>query len=253
MTVVVAFYCTDGVVIAADSMLTGSLGNIPVGHHTGRKVHVLGGDQVLAFAGDQGLAARFQISADSNHQFAQQCAHPMDYAIALTTTMVGQYQSTGLIAPFDLTIALGFTCGGTHHCCMFMGQSIQPWLMDAHHFYMACGSGKLAADPFLRFLVDTFCQGVQPSVHEALLLATWAVEHVIRTTPGGVAGPIRIATLEQQASGALVARNVPDTEIDVHRQAVSSAENALRQWRNQIQSGAAATAVPPPPRGPGGP
>ena len=38
MTVVIAFHCSDGVVIAADSMLTPNMGGINVGHHHGKKL-----------------------------------------------------------------------------------------------------------------------------------------------------------------------------------------------------------------------
>lgn len=52
MTVVVTFLCDDGVVVAADSMLTPSFGGISVGHHDCRKVHLLENKQVFAYAGD---------------------------------------------------------------------------------------------------------------------------------------------------------------------------------------------------------
>ena len=68
---------------------------------------------------------------------------------------------------------------------------MQPRLLDKDHYYVALGTGKLSADPFLRLLVDTFCQSGQPTVREAVFLATWAVQHVIDVNPGGVAGPIR--------------------------------------------------------------
>lgn len=77
MTVAVGFFCRDGIVIGADSMLTPSVGGLSVGHHKGQKVHILAGDQLFAFAGDQGQAARFQIMADGNHQLTQGAGHPM--------------------------------------------------------------------------------------------------------------------------------------------------------------------------------
>jgi hypothetical protein len=96
-------------------------------------------------------------------------------------------------------------------------------------------------------LVDLFCPNGPPSVREAVFLATWTVEHVIHTNPGGVAGPIRIAALEATVGGALAARELPDTEIEEHRQAMESAGQALRAWRDGIQSGTAAGDVPAPP------
>jgi hypothetical protein len=60
MTVVVTFSCSDGAVVASDSMITPTIGGLSVGHHHGIKVYVLPGSQVFAFAGDQGQAARFK-------------------------------------------------------------------------------------------------------------------------------------------------------------------------------------------------
>lgn len=115
----------------------------------------------------------------------------------------------------------------------------------------ALGSGKLSADPFLRFLVDTFCQAGQPTVREGVFLATWTVQHVIEVNPGGVAGPIQVAVVET-ASGEHVARELPDAEIEEHQQAIESARDALRDWRRSIggQSAAAAQGVPEAPVAP---
>jgi hypothetical protein len=126
-------------------------------------------------------------------------------------------------------------------------------LLDENHFYAALGSGKLSADPFLRFLVDTFCANGRPSLREAVFLATWTVQHVIDTNPGGVAGPIRVATFSADASGAYQSIELPDSEIAEHQQAVESAAAALRRWRDEIQSGHAADDAPEPPTPPAPP
>ena len=74
--------------------------------------------------------------------------------------------------PTAIATILAFPHSAGHHCCVFEG-TIQPRLLDTNHFYVALGSGKLAADPFLRFLVDIFCPNGQPKVREAIFLATW--------------------------------------------------------------------------------
>lgn len=81
MTVVVAFYCTDGVVIAADSMITPGIGGINVGHHHGQKISVLSGQQLFAFAGDQGQSDRVKIMADGSHAMIANTGHPIDFPI----------------------------------------------------------------------------------------------------------------------------------------------------------------------------
>lgn len=245
MTVVVAFLCLDGVVIGADSMLTATMDNRPIAQHTGKKISVLSGQQVFAYAGDQGQGARFCIMVDGNHNLIAGSQHPIDYPITIARSMISQFQATGIGNSIGVNTVLGYEHKNIHQCCVFEGP-IQPRLLDQHHYYVSLGSGKLSADPFLRFLVDIFCQAGQPNVREAVFLATWTIEHVIHTTPGGVAGPTRVAVLERAGAG-FSARELPDIEIHEHRQAMESAGHALRAWRDGIQSGDAAAGVPPPP------
>lgn len=233
MTVAVGFYCHDGIVVGADSMLTPSMGGINVGHHKGCKVHLLNGHQLFAFAGDQGQAARFQIMADNSHTLPATTAHAIDFPLALTQSLIQQFNSTGIGNQINVNTLLGFEYGGQHQLCVFEG-IIQPRLLDAAHYYVALGSGKLSADPFLRFLVDIFCIGGPPSVSEATFLTAWAIQHVIDTNPGGVDGPIRIAVMERDLHGALNTRILTDNEVDDQGQAVESARQSLRDWRDSL-------------------
>lgn len=248
MTVVVAFYCSDGIVIAADSMITPSVGGMPVGHHHGQKLSVLNGPQLFAFAGDQGQADRFRVMTNGSFGSIASMAHPLDYAVALSSSIIKQLAQTGIgMNQINANAIIAFEKDGIHHCCVFEGP-LQPRFLDEHHFYVALGSGKLSADPFLRFLTDTFCSNnSQPSMKEGVFLATWAVQHVIDTNPGGVAGPIRIATYAIDG-GRAIARNLDSAEISEHQQAVESARTALKDWRDELMSGAAAQDAPDIPR-----
>ena len=149
MTVVVAFLCSDGMVVAADSMLTPNLGNLQVGHHTGVKVYVLPGPQVFAFAGDQGQAGRFKVIAETNAASSAAASHPIQYPLTLSQILIAQLQSTGIaINSVDLNAILGFLQGGSCHCCVFE-RAMQPRNLDQNHYYVALGIGKLSADLFL--------------------------------------------------------------------------------------------------------
>jgi hypothetical protein len=250
MTITVAFLCSDGVVVGVDSMLTPSFGNIAVGHHTGRKLHILTGPQICGIAGDFGLAARFRTMADASSAAIAAAAHPLNYGLQLAQGMAAQLAATGLAnVNIDLGTVLAYAHGGLAHCCAFLGR-VQPWLLDVDHYYVALGSGKLSADPFLRFLTDTFCNG-PTTVREAVFLSTWTIQHVIDTNPGGVAGPIRIAVLEN-VNNQWQARELPVDEIAEHQQAIESAATALRTWRDELQSGQAAEDAPEPPAAPAG-
>ncbi len=251
MTVVAAFLCSDGAVVSSDSMITPTIGGLNVGHHHGIKVYVLPGTQVLAFAGDQGQAARFKLLAESNHKFPATAANALDYPLALAQALSAQFQTTGIGNAIGVNTILTFLHQSSCFCCAFEG-AMQPRLLDKDHYYVALGTGKLSADPFLRFLVDTFCQSGQPTVREAVFLATWAVQHVIDVNPGGVAGPIRVAAIEKDESGIYIARELPSTEIDDTQQAIESALDALRDWRKSIGGGSTANTqgVPQPPSSP---
>jgi 20S proteasome alpha/beta subunit len=233
MTVVVAIFCSDGVVIAADSMITPSIGGISVGHHHGMKISVLAGQQLFAFAGDQGQSDRVRIMADGGHATIAGRAHAIDYPLAITQGIVQQFQNTGIANAINTNPILSFVHQDKYVCCVFEG-AMQPRLLDAAHYYVAVGSGKLSADPFLRFVTDVFCNGSQPSVAEGVFLAAWTVQHVIDVNPGGVAGPIRVGVLREEG-GAKLARLLNNTEIAEHQQAVESAVSALRQWRDSMR------------------
>lgn len=233
MTVVIAFFCTDGVVVAADSMITPGIGGINVGHHHGLKVSVLDGHQLFAFAGDQGQSDRVRIMANGSHAMIATRGHPIDYPLAITQSIIQQFQSTGIAGAINTNPILSFVHQNQYVCCVFEG-AMQPRLLDAAHYYVAVGSGKLSADPFLRFITDVFCNGNQPTVAEAIFLATWTVQHVIDVNPGGVAGPIRVGVLREEG-GAKIARLLSDAEMVEHQQAMQSAIIALRDWRDSMR------------------
>lgn len=245
MTVVVAFLCDDGVVVAADSMLTSFAGGAPIAQHIGKKIKILNGEQVFAFAGEQGLGERFRIMTERTYAKLEEAEHPIDYPIYLTNSMLEQFQATGINDASMVNTVLAYVHANKHYCCIFEGP-LQPRLLDEDHFYCSLGIGKLSADPFLRFLSDVFCKDGPPNVHRGALLATWAIEYVIQTIPGGVASPIRIGILERQ-QGDFVARELSEGEIAGHSQAFASASESLKNWESSIQTGTAADEAEDPP------
>jgi hypothetical protein len=225
------------------------MGGQSVGHHHGQKISILPGPQIFALAGDLGQNARLRIIAENHHGIIATCGHAIEYPLQLTQAIILQFTATGISNAIEASPVLAFVHGNEHQCCVFEGR-LQPRLLDEYHYYAAHGSGKLSADPFLRFITDVFCPNGRPTVREGVFLAAWTVQHVIDVNPGGVAGPVRIATLERDGAGVLTARSLPTDEIDEHLQAIESAASALRKWRDEIQSGHAADDAPEPPTPP---
>jgi hypothetical protein len=252
MTVAIGFLCHDGVVIGADSMLTSTIGGMAVGHHKGQKVHLLSGEQVFAFAGDQGQASRLQFLADGFYQRSDSATHAIHFPLSLTKAVIEQFHQTGIGNQINLNALLGFVHGGYHHLCAFEGV-VQPRLLDSAHFYVALGNGKLSADPFLRFLVDIFCANGPPSVAEAIFLTAWAIKHVCNVNPGGVAPPTRIAVMELKNSNFYCSRTLSANEVDDQGERIESAMKALTEWRASLipsnVDAAMDAAIPPAPMG----
>jgi hypothetical protein len=250
MTVLVTFLCEDGVVVAADSMITPNLGSIGVGHHNGRKVYILEEGQIFAHAGDHGQAARVRAKIAELKANELDYESALNYVLDITERSINQFASTGLSGEqIDVNGVLAFYWEGGFQGCVFEGM-FQPRLLDADHFYAALGTGKLSADPFLRFLTDVFCRNGRPNVRQAIFLAAWVVQHVIDTNSGGIAGPIQISLLEKSGDGFVSRELDLDQEIQEHLQAIQSAEDALRSWRDSVQSGEAADDAPAQPNAP---
>lgn len=245
MTAIVGFLCSDGVVIAADSMLTPNMGGTAVGHHKGKKLHDLLGCFLTGYAGDQGQATRFRYTVEQSSADLHARDHPLKFLEKISGAFIDRLTASQENAVAVETM-LAFGCDQGACLCVFDVRA-QPVLLDADHFYAALGVGKMAADPFLRFLVDIFCLEGPPQVNEAIFLSLWTMQHVIETSPGGVAGPISIGVLRLERE-EWNARVLLADELQEHREAVDSATDALRDWRKGLGSGVAlATPLMPPP------
>ena len=188
-------------------MLTPTIGNLAVGHHKGVKVELLPGNQIFAYAGDQGQGARFKFIAEGRHDEILQALRPIDYSVRISKEIIEQLHSTGIsLDRIDVATILAFIHDEKPQSCIFEGP-LQPRLLDSRHYYATLGTGKQFADPFLRFLIDTFCPRGQPNVADARFLATWTLRHVIDTNPGGVADPIKMAVIGTSPGHACFASN----------------------------------------------
>ena len=237
MTIVVAFLCSDGVVVAADSMITLSVNNEPQVRNTGKKVAILDGPQVFAFSGSADLGARFRRAADDAHTKINLDADPLKYPLHLSHVMQNQFLSTG--ASGKVSPVLAYVHKDVPHCCIFVDTPPQPQLLDEDRFYGSLGSVTASAELFLRFLVGVFCPKGQPNVRKGVFLATWAIEYVIETAPSSVAGPIQVVTLERDDQNAFVARELPALMIERQQEAIESARMSLRAWYDSFLAGVA--------------
>ncbi len=234
MTVLVAIKCSDGIVVASDSMLT--VGGFA--QQNGQKIHILPGaqQQIFAFAGSLDLADRFRAEAIHISGNIVTAANKLAHSITLGRNFAQNLQATGLDPlKADLSTVIGFVKDNIPEICLFIFGT-QPRFLDAHHPYCAVGSGALAAQPFIKFLTDTLLGGRQPNLAEGKLLATWAVKYAIETLAGNVGEPIDIATIETAPQGGWILRELDVADIEETKQAIAAAKDELKSWKDNLHT-----------------
>jgi 20S proteasome alpha/beta subunit len=90
--------------------------------------------------------------------------------------------------------------------------------------FVAMGIGQPIADPFLAFLKRLLWEKTVPTLGEGRLAAVWTINHVGLTNPGGVGGPIQLATLSAKEGKVTI---LSDNDVQEHLQQIGSAERAL--------------------------
>ena len=76
------------------------------------------------------------------------------------------------------------------------------------------GSGQTLADPFLAFVARVMWGGKMPTVADAKFGVFWALKHAISLAPGGVGGPIVIATLQHSNGNWVAAETNENQEME---------------------------------------
>ena len=233
MTIVVAVLATDGVVLAADSMLTVGGG---VAHHTGKKIALLNKDtEACAYAGRQDFGQRFWQAVEDVQRAPDNEKSALEYPYQIFASVEQHFARTSMTIsnPNDKTNSiLAYSYKGTPQCCIFDGLT-QPFLLDENTFYIAIGGGLLGAAPFLKFLDDVLFKQKQPDLRQAKLLAAWTVKYTMQTSPAGVAPPLRVVTVEKEGE-CFRARTHKVGELEV---SIRSTEKAIRSsWPKENAS-----------------
>lgn len=242
MTVLVGIRCNGGVVIASDSAATfGANGQATIGQQSVQKVAIIQNRIVFAGTGAVGIAQLIIDSLDRGWGIeraftALRTAPQMMHAVG---TRIG-----ALVEPYLKTAGLQMQVTREANASLCKCLVAMPVANRFHLFqfdfngspelatrdlpFVALGSGQAIADPFLALLKRLLWPNHEPSIAEGRLAAVWTIDHVRRTTPGGVGGEIQLATLTDAAQGVneSVALAGQD-EVNEHLQAVEAALEAL--------------------------
>lgn len=115
--------------------------------------------------------------------------------------------------------------------------------------FIALGSGKGSADPFLGFLRKVYWGDRPPSLVEGSLAAYWTIKHAIDMKVAGVGFDVDVCVLEK-VDDKFRARQLAKEELLEHQSFIAEAEAAMRAVRTKMTAppGEGAEPVSEPPR-----
>lgn len=248
MTSLVGILCSDGVVIGADSAATSSNGQAAIVELPTRKIDVIGDQLIVVGTGDVGLGQRFVRAVGALYNAGPKPFVDRDpWTIAKDICLAGisDFQETA-VKPGNYGALVAFPAHKNRDLCLFefAVKDFQPEMKDDRIWYASMGCAQFITDPFLSFIREVFWDQGQPSLSEGVFAATWTLDQAISCNPGGVDGPIRLATLSRDKGGHATAAILDDDELLEHKQNIAEAVSTLRAFRS-AQSIDAATPTPP--------
>ena len=228
MTAIVGILCSDGAVVGTDSSSTiVAAGGVRTIEQPTDKLDILKDRIVIAGTGSVGHGQRFKaVMAELwTNRVIKGSREPIDLCVDISQATISNFtrtQSPG--ESYGALVALAVESGPV--LCEFAVQKFQPELKTPEMWWCSMGSTQQITDPFLALLRGIFWPNKQPTVREATLAVTWALDHAIMLNPGGVNGPARIAVLER-SQGRFNARLLTDADLTEHRNWIDVAKRAM--------------------------
>lgn len=250
MTAIAGIVCRDGVVIGADSSTTfAASGGIRTIEQPTQKITIVSNSVIVAGTGQVGFAQRFDHIVDQAYRNKLFQSHQIEIGKTLCAMAIQDLGSTGAkLGQYGALV--GFVCGDKARLCEFAVGDFQPEFKDEKIWYCSMGSGQLITDPFLAFIREVFWSEGPPTVQDATFAITWALDHAIAVNPGGVNGPVKVATL-QRHGGKWHAATLEEADLEEHRQNIAQAKERLRSFpaTQQPEGGDVPDVPAPPPAG----
>ena len=239
MTVLVGILASDGAAIAADRQVTVGHVGLPM-----LKIAPIGGDSLVASSGSLALGQKIRAVFETHH--ADLTAHPyaehlpaIEQAIRVVVTPTLQMaEKTRYVIPGAETNALACTLAcipfsdGLRLCHVDWDGSV--YCLNENLPYVTAGSGKINADPFLRFIWDVFWPepGHLPPLREAIFAAYWTVQMNIEYQSTGVGIGVDVWTVSRNADGSFTAAETDRTRLEPSGMFIESMKHAMRAQRD---------------------
>lgn len=239
MTVLVGILASDGAAIAADRQVTVGHVGLPM-----LKIAPIGGDSLIASSGSLALGQKIRSVFETHHTELK--ARPyaehlpaMEQAIRVVVTPTLQMaEKTRYVIPGaeNNALACSLACipfaDGLRLCHVDWDGSI--YCLNENLPYVTAGSGKINADPFIRFIWDVFWPqpGHLPPLREAIFAAYWTVQMNIEYQSTGVGIGVDVWTVNRNADGSYAAAETDWTRLEPSGMFIESMKQAMRAQRD---------------------
>ena len=240
MTVLVDILASDGAAVAADRQVTVGHVGLPM-----PKIAPVGGDSLVASSGSLALGQKIRMVFDTHH--AELKAHPyvehlpaIEQAIRVVVTPALQMaEKTRYVIPGaeNNALACSLACipfaDGLRLCHVDYDGSI--YCLNQNLPYVTAGSGKINADPFIRFIWDVFWPepGYLPPLREAIFAAYWTVQMNIEYQSNGVGIGVDVWTVNRNADGSYAAAETDRARLEPSGMFIETMKQAMRAQRDR--------------------
>lgn len=267
MTLIVGIKCQDGAVMAADSAATlATADGVFTVRQSVSKLHLVGTSGVVGTSGFMGLGDRIKAKIEElwvGRKFSgmktqagmtflreQLWKDILETEARAAVTLVGEKAGGGdggqalKMLMGNALVALPFS---SSLCLVNLSlPQATPEEVNDNLPLVAIGSGQQIADTFMTFLRKIFWDGRVPTLEQGLFTAIWTLDHAVEASPGMVAGPVRVAVMENR-SRQWTARLLDETELGTYRETIESAKSALAGWKDFVAGPGPTSTIPAPP------
>ena len=209
-----------------------------------RKIAPIGGDSLVASSGSLALGQKIGAVFETHH--AELKAHPyaehlpaIEQAIRVVVTPALQMaEKTRYVIPGaeSNALACSLVClpfaDGLRLCHVDYDGSI--YCLNENLPYVTAGSGKINADPFIRFIWDVFWPepGHLPPLREAIFAAYWTVQMNIEYQSTGVGIGVDVWAVSRNTDGSYAAAETESTRLEPSGMFIESMKQAMRAQRD---------------------
>ncbi len=259
MTLIIGIKCKDGIVMGSDGAATlGSLNNHTALQPT-KKLSILSNQIMVGVSGPVGLGQRIKgqvnSSWDSNglsgmksYEAMVKISEEIRKHILPEINVASQAQKAigGLALQSALTQTLIALPIQREAVLFQFDHQGSPEETTEDLPFSSIGSGQGIADPFLGLIRRVFWDGGCPNVTDAVFATVWTLQHAILINPGGVSNPIYITTLKKINKDDWEAKEIPDSDLQEHKDSIAAVEKTLHDFKKSVQSEDKAKEIPKP-------